>query len=106
MSLHVYIKVLDKAALDALAARCGTTAGQLKQVAYGYRRASVVLAVSLERETEGSVTCEQLRADVDWAYLRGNRAAKRMPGRGLSPKIPQPSGGSTSTYIPPLETPA
>lgn len=75
MSLHAYIKVLDKAKLDELATRCSTTAGQLKQIAYGHRRASVVLAVSLERETQGFVTCEQLRPDVDWAYLRGPRAA-------------------------------
>lgn len=75
MSLHAYIKVLDKAKLDDLAVRCDTTAGQLKQIAYGNRRASVVLAVSLERETQGSVTCDQLRPDVDWAYLRGTKAA-------------------------------
>ena len=75
MSLHAYIKILDKAKLDDLAARCETTAGQLKQIAYGNRRASVRLAVSLERETQGKVTCEQLRPDVDWAYLRGSKAA-------------------------------
>lgn len=75
MSLHAYIKILDKAKLDDLAARCETTAGQLKQIAYGNRRASVRLAVSLERETQEKVTCEQLRPDVDWAYLRGSKAA-------------------------------
>lgn len=75
MSLHAYIKILDKAKLAGLAARCETTAGQLKQIAYGNRRASVPLAVSLERETQGTVTCEQLRPDVDWAYLRGSKAA-------------------------------
>ena len=75
MSLHAYIKVLDKTTLDSLAGRCETTAGQLKQIAYGNRRASVVLAVSLERETKGAVKCEQLRPDVDWAYLRGAQAA-------------------------------
>lgn len=75
MSLHAYIKILDKATLDDLAERCETTAGQLKQIAYGNRRASVRLAVSLERETQGKVTCEQLRPDVDWAYLRGSKAA-------------------------------
>lgn len=75
MSLHAYIKILDKAKLDDLAERCETTAGQLKQIAYGNRRASVRLAVSLERETQGKVTCEQLRPDVDWAYLRGSKAA-------------------------------
>lgn len=75
MSLHAYIKNLDKAKLDGLAARCETTTGQLRQIAYGNRRASVRLAVSLERETQGEVACKQLRPDVDWAYLRGSTAA-------------------------------
>ncbi|WP_123397458.1 transcriptional regulator [Pseudomonas protegens] len=75
MSLHTYIKVLDKAKLAELAARCDTTAGQLKQIAYGHRRASGGLAVSLERETQGQVTCELLRPDIDWAYLRGSKVA-------------------------------
>lgn len=75
MSLHAYIKGLDKSALDGLAKRCDTTAGQLKQVAYGNRRASGGLAVSIERETQGKVTCEQLRPDIDWAYLRGSKKA-------------------------------
>lgn len=26
---------------------------------------------AIERATSGEVTCEQLRPDVDWAYLRG-----------------------------------
>ena len=26
---------------------------------------------SIERATEGAVRCEDLRPDVDWAYLRG-----------------------------------
>ncbi|MNJ63070.1 hypothetical protein D3C77_589420 [compost metagenome] len=70
MNLHTYIKTLDKAALDCLADRCNTTAGQLKQVAYGNRRANAALAISLERETKGVVRCEALRPDIDWAYLR------------------------------------
>lgn len=73
MTLHDYIKALDKPALDAFAARCLTSAGQLKQVAYGNRRASAGLAVCIERETQGVVTCEQLRPDIDWAYLRGSK---------------------------------
>lgn len=70
MSLHSYIKGLDKAALESLAGRCLTTPGQLKQVAYGNRRANGGLAVCLDRETNGEVTCEELRPDIDWAYLR------------------------------------
>ncbi|MFV2946442.1 transcriptional regulator [Pseudomonas japonica] len=70
MDLHTYIKELDKAALDNLAKRCDTTAGQLRQVAYGNRRANAGLAISLDRETAGAVTCEEMRPDIDWAYLR------------------------------------
>lgn len=75
MSLHNYIKGLDKAQLEGLAQRCQTSVGQLKQVAYGNRRAGAGLAVCLERETQGAVTCESLREDIDWQYLRGTQAA-------------------------------
>ncbi|WP_430445513.1 MAG: transcriptional regulator [Pseudomonas piscis] len=75
MSLHTYMKSLDKLQVEDLASRCKTTMGQLKQIAYGNRRASGGLAVNLERETKGAVTCEELRPDIDWAYLRGSKAA-------------------------------
>jgi len=75
MTLHEYLKAFDKAALEAFAKRCGTSAGQLRQVAYCNRRASAALAVSIERESRGTVTCEVLRPDIDWAYLRGSKAA-------------------------------
>lgn len=70
MNLRTYILGLDRESLDALAKRCQTSIGQLKQVAYGNRRASAGLAVSLERETSGVITCEQLREDIDWAFVR------------------------------------
>jgi len=71
MNLHAYIKDLDKEALESLAARCQTSVGQIKQVAYGNRRASAGLAVCIDRETMAAVTCEALRPDIDWQYLRG-----------------------------------
>ncbi|MCU0092239.1 helix-turn-helix domain-containing protein [Pseudomonas koreensis] len=70
MTLSEYLKTMDKEGLEALAALCGTSVGQLKQVAYGNRRASAGLAVSLDRETSGVIRCEALRPDIDWAYLR------------------------------------
>lgn len=30
---------------------------------------------AIEKATDGAVTCEELRPDVDWAYLRGSGAA-------------------------------
>lgn len=73
MNLHEFIKPLEKAALDVLATSCLTSAGQLKQVAYGNRRPSASLAINIERETLGQVTCEEMRPDVDWAYVRGTK---------------------------------
>ncbi|MEB0311542.1 YdaS family helix-turn-helix protein [Pseudomonas sp. 10B1] len=70
MNLHEFIKPMEKVSLEAFAAACLTTVGQLKQVAYGNRRPSASLAINIERESSGSVTCEQMRPDVDWAYLR------------------------------------
>lgn len=75
MTLHEFLKGLNKADLDAFARRCATSAGQLRQVAYCNRRASAALAVNIERESKGAVVCEVMRPDIDWAYLRGSVAA-------------------------------
>ena len=76
MNLHDYIKPFDKNALENFAGSCGTTIGQLKQVAYGYRRPGAALAICIERESSRSVTCEEMRPDIDWAYLRSSEPAK------------------------------
>ncbi|TKD40724.1 transcriptional regulator [Azotobacter chroococcum] len=76
MSLHEYIKSLEKLELEALAVRCNTSVGQIKHVAYGNRRAAAGLAVCLERETQGVVTCEELRPDIDWGFIRRSLPAR------------------------------
>ena len=75
MTLHEFLKGLNKADLEAFAGKCDTSAGQLRQVAYCNRRASAALAVNIERESKGAVVCEVMRPDIDWAYLRGSEAA-------------------------------
>lgn len=78
MQLSDYLKALskhDKRSPEDFAARCGTTVGQLRNIACGHRRARESLAINIERESRGAVLCETLRPDVDWAYLR-NTAAK------------------------------
>lgn len=79
MTLKEFLAGLpDEAAKEAFATRCKTSLGQLKQVAYGSRRAGESLAINIERESFRAVTCEELRPDVDWAYLRqsGRKARK------------------------------
>lgn len=70
MTLLEYIKILDDVQLKTFASRCNTSVGQLKQVAYGNRRANAALSISIDRHSDSRVTCESLRPDIDWQYLR------------------------------------
>lgn len=75
MDLKSFFLSLKTEARADLAARCGTTLGHLRNVAYG-RVCGESLAINLERESGGIVSCEELRPDVDWAFLRGTRRTK------------------------------
>lgn len=59
------------------AGRCKTTRKHMTNVAYGYKTCAESLAINIERESRGAVRCEDLRPDVDWAYLRGTAAANQ-----------------------------
>lgn len=80
MSLLNYLKSLpDEAAREVFASRCETSLGYLRQIAYGNKPGfSEKLAIAIERESAQQVTCEELRPDVDWGYIRGT--AKAMNG--------------------------
>lgn len=77
MKLKTYLATLSLKDRDALAVRCDTTAAHLRNVSYGYRLCGESLAINLERESEGEVTCEELRPDVDWAVIRGTAGNAR-----------------------------
>ncbi len=80
MHLREYIKGWPKERLAEFATACKTTPGQLKQVAYNpKRRAGEALAIDMERESMGVVTCEEMRPDVDWAYLRSSSREAAKP---------------------------
>ena len=66
---------MPTSAREAFAMRCGTTYGHLRNVAYGSKTCAESLAINVDRESHGAVRCEDLRPDVDWAYLR--RSARR-----------------------------
>lgn len=57
-----------------LARACGVTQGAVHQWASGLTRVAVERCIQIEKVTEGAVRCEELRPDVDWAYLRGTAA--------------------------------
>ena len=60
---------------DGFSSRCGTSWAHLRNVALYGKTCGESLAINIERETKGAVTCEDLRPDVDWQYLRGTQKA-------------------------------
>lgn len=57
-----------KTASDEAIGRTGTTRGYLRQIAYGNKQASAMVAANLERETGGLITRQSLRPH-DWQAI-------------------------------------
>lgn len=59
-------------ALTAFAEVVNSTPAYIKKVAYGFNDAKPgeSLCIRIERATGGLVTCEEMRPDVDWSFLR------------------------------------
>lgn len=74
MSLKDYLQSLTLKQREIFAQGVGTTAAHLRNISYGYRPCGESLAIKIEQNTDRQVTCEELRPDVDWAYLRGTAA--------------------------------
>lgn len=60
-----------------IAAKSGIGDAYLYQILTGRKVATPQLCITLERESRREITCEQLRPDIDWAYLRGTRKRKQ-----------------------------
>lgn len=54
------------------AERCQTTTGYITQIMYGNRNCGAVLAIAIERESNGAVRCDDLCPDADFTYLRNS----------------------------------
>lgn len=67
---------LAKQDRETFAAKCGTTAGQMKQIAYGNRPCNPALAINIDRESRGYVPCDELCPDADWDYVRQQMSRK------------------------------
>lgn len=59
------------------ATRCGTSAGYLRKAISSGQRIGERIVINIERESAGAVRCEDLRPDVDWAYLRNTAHTRR-----------------------------
>lgn len=65
---HTQLLEWLKSASDDAVERTGTSRGYLKQIAYGNKQASAALAVSLERESAGTLNRRSLRP-ADWNLI-------------------------------------
>lgn len=68
-----YLNSLDPADQQAFAKRCGTSVGYIRKAVSTGQKFGESLVIAFERESTCAVTCEEVRPDVDWAYLRGTR---------------------------------
>jgi DNA-binding transcriptional regulator YdaS (Cro superfamily) len=59
--------------LRDLAEQLGVTRAAIWQWRLPNRKVPAEYCPSIERITHGAVTCEELRPDVEWAYLRSPR---------------------------------
>lgn len=78
--LKTFLETMSLAERAAFATRCGTTAGHLRNISYGYKPCGESLAVNIDRESAGQVPAEKLAPEVDWEYLRrkwGRRAERK-----------------------------
>lgn len=75
-TLLKFINELSPEAREGFAQRCATTVGYLRKACSIKQKIGENLCIAIERESGGKVTCESLRSDVDWAYLRGSRKAR------------------------------
>ncbi len=71
-TLKSYIQNMPKNQRKEFAEKCGTSLGQLMQIYYGRRKCEINLAIQIHKNSNNAVTCDDLRPDVDFLFLREN----------------------------------
>lgn len=75
-TLLKYLNGLPVSEQQLFAKRCDTSIGYLRQIGYGHRKCPAELAISIERESDRAVVCEELCPTADWLYIRAERRRK------------------------------
>jgi hypothetical protein len=88
MEFKTFWSSLDTETRNTFATACGTSAGHLRNVAYG-KTCGESLAINIERESLRVVTCEELRPDVDWSFIRSTVVTRRQDEPAVLPFVEQ-----------------
>lgn len=67
-----YLNSLSKEDRSRFVAACNTSEGYLRKAVSAGQRLGADLCILIERESAAAVTCEELRSDVDWAFIRAS----------------------------------
>lgn len=67
-----YLNSLSKDDRASFVVACGTSEGYLRKAASVGQKLGAELCILIERESGSAVTCEELRPDVDWAFIRAS----------------------------------
>lgn len=78
MELLEYVNTLSTEDQADFAARCGTSIGYIRLIAYGARRCREALAINIDRESGGVVKMGVLRPDVDWGYVISQKQGQQI----------------------------
>ena len=70
IELKNYLSQLTLSERKAFAIRCQTSIGYLNQIMYGNSKCGASLAIKIDKESNGQVSCDLLCPDVDFNYIR------------------------------------
>jgi len=73
MNLSSYFATQPRGTKLALSKRLNVSQTIVSQWALGTKRPTADNAINIERETDGAVTVEEIRPDVDWKTIRPTR---------------------------------
>lgn len=68
--LLAYLNALQKEPRQRFVESCCTSEAYLRKAISSGQRLGAGLCIKVDRASAGTVRCEDLRPDVDWAYLR------------------------------------
>jgi DNA-binding transcriptional regulator YdaS (Cro superfamily) len=68
--LLAYLNGMNRVEREKFCDGCGTTERYIRKAVSVQQPLGAGLCINIERESQGAVRCEDLRPDVDWAYLR------------------------------------
>ena len=75
-----YLNALAKAERAVFCEACCTSERYLRKAVSAQQRLGSDLCIKIDKASAGEIRCEDLRPDVDWAYLRDS--AKPASGDG------------------------